>query len=342
MYLISRISKLAKSSKILLLFLYFVSLLIFLLKVRYYHQQIDRGANGSEGTQDFSEILVPYLQLIPRYTIKFPWVLITATFAEIKIISFICSTITLEISSGYAERLWGAKEVVKFVLLIGTVTNFITALIAIATNIVRGDAEGMQRPLGGGLSYLSGFLVVLKQIIPEHSIVLFHGMINFRAKHIPFVFLLLMMVWSLIISRSLYPVVPSWTAFFTAYIYLRFFQSFATDTILPITTATSSSDASGPVLKGDASDTFRLCEFFPVISQPHLSKLFDKIYDLGCILGLISPFDEDSIEQSNLRAQKRGERVSQAQKSVANLVAERRRQVALQMIEGRINKESIK
>ena len=59
-------------------------------------------------------------------------------------------------------------------------------------------------------------------------------------------------------------------------------------------------------------------------------------------LGIITPFNDDSIEQGNIRAQKRLEQANQTQKSVANSVAERRRQVALQVIEDRINKETRK
>lgn len=100
----------------------------------------------------------------------------------------------------------------------------------------------------------------------------------------------------------------------------------------------SSNDATN-VIKGDASDVFKLVDFFPNISKPYLSVVFDKGYELAVLLGIITPFNDDSIEQGNMRAHKRLEQIDQTQKSIANSVAERRRQVALQVIEDRIHNE---
>lgn len=331
--LLLRSHNIPRSSKIVLAALTTVSLLIFLIKFLQYRQQLQLNPQSSIA---FHDILVPYLQLIPRYAIIYPWVFTTAIFAEISVFSFVISTAVLLGSSKYVEKFWGWKEVVKFILIIGSLTNFVTVLITIICNVVRGDVAGMDNPLGGGISYYFGFLVVVKQLIPEHNVVLFQGLINFRVKHLPFILLNIVIVWSVIVSRSLYPAIPSLASFIISYTYLRFYQSFSTDPILPITTATGSSDQSS-IIKGDALDTFQLVEFFPTITKPVLTVVFDKVYDLAVLLGIVTPFNDESIEQSNIRAQKRFEQANQVQKSVANSVAERRRQVALQVIEDRIN-----
>lgn len=321
----------AKSTKVLLGTLYAVCLTILLLKMQRYR--------GGGETESFHDIQIPYVQLIPRYTVIYPWVICTSIFAEITITSLIISTIVLYVSTKYVEKFWGFREVIKFVLLIGSITNLITVLTTIVFNLVRGDVSGMDKPLGGGISYYFGFLVVLKQLIPEHNIILFQGLINFRAKHLPFVLLVAVLFWSIVVSRSLYPSLPSLGSFFTSYIYLRFFQRFSMDPLLPVTMANGGQDSvNSSVLKGDASDTFLLSEFFPSVIKPYVSVVFASIYDVSCFLGIITPFTEDSIEQSNLRAQKRQEQANQVQKSVANSVAERRRQVALQVIEDRISR----
>lgn len=321
----------AKSTKVLLGPLYAISLIILLLKIQKYR-------NG-EVPERFNDTLIPYMQLIPRYVVFYPWVVCTAIFAEITITSVILSTTVLYVSTKYVEKFWGYREVIKFVLLVGSITNFVTVLTTIVFNVIRGDVSGMDKPLGGGISYYFGFLVVLKQMIPEHNIILFQGLINFRAKHLPFVLLVAVLVWSTIISRSFYPALPSLGSFFTSYIYLRFFQRFSMDPLLPVTLANGGQDnINSSVLIGDASDTFLLAEFFPSVVTPYVSKVFDKVYDLSCFLGIITPFNQDSIDQSNLRAQKRQEQANQVQKSVANSVAERRRQVALQVIEDRISR----
>lgn len=341
MAFLMRTYTLPKSTKILLGILLSTTALIFFIKLSLYRSAIVNGTDEDKQV-DFHEILVPYLQLIPRYTIFYPWVIITAIFAEISIFSFIISSAILTVSTKYVEKFWGFREVIKFVLILGSFTNLVTVLITIICNLMRGDVSGMDKPLGGGISYYFGFLVVLKQLIPEHNIVLFQGLINFRVKHLPFIILNIVSVWSLLISRSLYPAIPSISSFIISYNYLRFYQSFLTDPLLPITMANGGSDNSNSLITGDASDTFQLVEFFPSVTKPYLSVVFDRCYDLGCLLGILVPFNDDSIEQGNIRAKKRLEQVNQAQKSVANSVAERRRQVALQVIEDRINKESRK
>ena len=260
----------------------------------------------------------------------------------------------LYIGSKFAERFWGNYlEVIKFVIIVGSITNLITVIIAIISNIIRQDGKNMDQPLGGGISYYFGFLVVCKQLIPEHNIVLFQGLINFRVKHVPFALIIFLSLWSIIISQSLYPAIPSIGSFFVSYFYLRFFQSLNTEPTLPIATTTTSTTTTNSgnngssidmqnssIMIGDASDTFQLIDFFPQVTRPILTPIFQHGYDISVFLGIITPFNDEIVEQSNLRAQKRQEQTNQTQKNVAKSVAERRRQVALQVIEDRINKET--
>lgn len=342
MLLSNSIYSLPSLSKVLIAALTIVSTLVFLIKLNHFR------LNPEDQDTKFHDILVPYLQLIPRTTIFYPWVLLTAIFAEISVFLYITSFAILLQSTRYVEKFWGFNEVLKFVFVVGGVTNLWTVLVTITCNVIRGEsAFSMDIPLGGGILYYFGFLVVLKQLIPEHNVVLFQGVINFRIKHLPFIFLIVVLLVSLIITQSLYPFVPSIGSFVISYSYLRFYQTIITDPLLPITTAnanaesgsSSGASASGAsLITGDASDAFRLVEFFPEISKPYLLPVFDMIYEIGCLLGVITPFNDDLIEQSNMRAAKRLEQASHALKSVANSVAERRRQVALQMIEERISK----
>lgn len=337
--------KLPKSSKILLGLLTGISLLLVVLK----YQQF-QSLQSSLDEIKFHDVKISFIQLIPRSTIYNPWVLILSIFAEISIISFIFSFVVLYIGSKFAEKFWGNYlEVIKFVIIVGSITNLITVIIAIISNIIRQDGKNMDQPLGGGISYYFGFLVVCKQLIPEHNIVLFQGLINFRVKHVPFALIIFLSLWSIIISQSLYPAIPSIGSFFVSYFYLRFFQSLNTEPTLPIaTTTTTNSGNNGSsidmqnssIMIGDASDTFQLIDFFPQVTRPILTPIFQHGYDISVFLGIITPFNDEIVEQSNLRAQKRQEQTNQTQKNVAKSVAERRRQVALQVIEDRINKET--
>ncbi|KAK6874143.1 Transmembrane protein 115-like protein [Candida tropicalis] len=325
--------KLPKSSKILLGLLTSISGLLLVLKYESYRSLL---AATNEPIK-FHDVRIPFIQLIPRSTIFNPWVLVSAIFAEISIFTFILSATILYVGSKFTERFWGYLEVIKFILIIGTITNLFTIVLAIISNIIREDAKNMDQPLGGGISYYFAFLVVFKQLIPEHNIVLFQGLVNFRVKHVPFALLIIFTLWSIFISKSMYPAVPSIGSFFVSFFYLRFFQSLSTEPNLPL----SSNDASNSsVITGDASDTFQLIEFFPNVTKPILTPVFNQVYEVSVLLGIITPFNDESVEQSNLRAQKRQEQVNQNHKNVANSVAERRRQVALQVIEDRINKET--
>lgn len=335
MAILIRVRNIPKSTRILVGSLLTISFFVFVAKVKQYHNLVVE--NGEEVS--FYNMKIPYLQLIPRTTIFYPWVIVTAIFAEITILSFILSGVILIFSSKYIEKFWGWKEVVRFILVIGSATNFVSVLITIVCNILRDDIKGMDQPLGGGISYYFGFLVVLKQLIPEHNILLFQGLLNLRIKQVPFILLIIVLLWSLLITGSLYPAIPSLSSFMFSYLYLRFYQTFSDDLVLPITNIAGES-SSIVFTRGDASDTFAFVEIFPAFSKPYLGPLFDKVYEIGVLLGIITPFNDESIEQSNLRAQKRQDQVNQAQKNVANSVAERRRQVALQVIEDRINKEN--
>lgn len=321
-------------TKLLLGALALISITIVIVKINTLQQLAHKAASNSTPlTLNISQINVPVLQLIPESAIKFPWVFITAIFAEVSYFGFIFSAIVLSVGSTYVDRFWGSSETIKFVLLVGTITNFITVVVTILCNMVRGDVSNMKTPLGGGLPYYVGFLVVLKQLIPEHKISLFNKLVNFKAKHLPLGLLAAALVWSLVISRSLYPFVPAFNSFLVSFIYLRFFQTLSNESILPTSNQQTVSTA------GDASDTFKLVEFFPEIAKAGLEPVFDKIYEVAVLLSVVPSFTEELIEQSNARARKRQETAQQGLGS-SNSVAERRRQVALQVIEEKISKDA--
>lgn len=310
-----------RSTRAAMMALWLVSLFVFLIKA----YTVRRLAEPVP----FADIIIPYVQLVPRHAIFYPWVFVTAIFAEVSILFFLLSNLVLYVATNYVEKFWGSKEVARFLLIVGGITNFSTVLLAIISNIFRGDIISMGKPLGGGISYYFGFLVVLKQLIPEHNVVLFQGVVNFRVKHLPFIALVCVSAWSAV-ARLLYPAVPSVISFLTSYMYLRFQQLLLSDPLLPL-------NGDSTMIRGDASDAFQLVEFFPSVLKPYMSVVFDSVHRASVFLGLITPFNDEVIEQSNLRAQKMSEQVNQANRQVANSVAERRRQVALQVIEERVN-----
>lgn len=281
--------------------------------------------------------LVPFIQLLPRYAIFYPWVFATAIFAETSLVGFSISLVVLVVSTKYVEKFWGYKEVIKFIFLNGILTNLITVIMVIIINVLGENVHGMNQPLGGGISYYMGFLVVLKQVIPEHNVVLFQGLVNFRVKHFPFILLVFAFTWS-VVFQTFYPILPATFAFVVSYNYLRFFQNFYADTLLPTTNPAAGGSRDTSIIRGDASDAFQLVEFFPGVTKPVLVPVINGIYDISVLLSLIAPFDEDAIEQSNLRVQTMNQKVESMSKS-SDSEADRRRQVALQVIESRVNQQ---
>ena len=320
---------LPQATKYLLLTLSGVSSLLLFLKYRMYNDLIAIGETDIE----FDKIVVPYLQLIPNHTLLHPWTVITSIFIETKIWKYFISVLITYFAGKFIERSWSSKELIKFVILIGGVTNLLVSLSLIISNIIF-QLHYFNVPVDGNISLLVGFLVVFKQLIPEHSLVLFKGAIHARVKHIPFLVLLGLTVFS-IATFSPTPNYQSWIGFLVSWAYLRFYQSNIIDPLLP-----QPNDVIGVQrLKGDASETFSLVHFFPDALAPILSPIFDQFYEIFVQLGLLSRFNDSEIEQSNLIANRRLTGQQQAQQLDSRSAAERRRQVALKVLEERIGED---
>ncbi|CCH46633.1 putative membrane protein [Wickerhamomyces ciferrii] len=307
---------------------------LFLLFLRYktYNSLVEIG----EKDVDFSKIIVPYLQLIPNHTLFNPWTVVTSIFVETNIFKFLISIVVLYFAGKFIERSWSSKELIKYVVVIGGVTNLLVSLSLIISNIFF-KSEFFNIPVDTNLSVLISFLVVLKQLIPEHSLNLFKGVVNARVKHLPFVVLLSITIFAIITFQPA-PFFQAWIGFLVSWSYLRFFQSNIIDPLLP-----QPNDVIGVQrLKGDASETFSLVHFFPDALSPILSPIFNQFYELFVQLGFLNKFNDSEIEQGNLVANRRLTGQQNAQQVDGRREAERRRQVALKVLEERIGEEPSK
>ncbi|ODQ82578.1 hypothetical protein BABINDRAFT_169831 [Babjeviella inositovora NRRL Y-12698] len=316
------------ASRVLFVILTAVTATIYTYKLHSYELLLERDYRGHPTKViNFNEIIVPSIQLIPRYAMHNIWVLVTAIFAEISVVGYIGSSVILVAGSKYCHRIWGsAEELFKFVFLVGTLTNLMTVLSVIVLTMISGNVLDLTKPLGGGLCYAMGYLVLLKQSIPEHSVNVFRGSLLLRIKDVPFAALCGSLGMS-VYNRNFYPVLPCWLSLITAWAYLRFYQSTLTDPQLP-----QPNDVVGVLrIQGDASDAFAFVEFFPNVLKPWLGPFFNDVYELMCVMSIVSAFNEESVEQSNARAAKRGKNKD---------TSERRRQVALKVLEDRISGSS--
>ena len=108
----------------------------------------------------------------------------------------------------------------------------------------------------GGVALQAGFLVAFKQLVPEHTVTLFKGVIKVRVKHFPALFLLVNTLSGPIFGTDVAAVL-AWLGFLSSWTYLRFYKRSFPDL--------GSNQA--PSLQGDASEIFGMCAF-PLLDIP--------------------------------------------------------------------------
>ena len=89
-----------------------------------------------------------------------------------------------------------------------------------------------------------------------------------------------------------------WAGFFTSWTYLRFYKK---------QVELSGSSTGGPVIKGDASETFAFAYFWPDIVQPPIAAVSDGVYNALVRIRVITPFSAEDVETGNVQATARGE-----------------------------------
>ena len=80
-----------------------------------------------------------FFALIPQLTIFYPWVYVTATFAEQNLITLLIAGATVLYGGKYLERAWGSTEFGKFVLLVVLAPNVTATIIYVAWYAITRD-----------------------------------------------------------------------------------------------------------------------------------------------------------------------------------------------------------
>lgn len=73
-----------------------------------------------------TDIVIPYLTLIPQLSIAYPWTFLTASLVEGNIFTFGLGAVTLYHGGRYLERAWSSADLAKFLLLVTLVPNVLT------------------------------------------------------------------------------------------------------------------------------------------------------------------------------------------------------------------------
>jgi membrane associated rhomboid family serine protease len=72
-----------------------------------------------------SDIVIPYLTLVPQLSLVYPWVFLTTTLVEGNIFTLAISGVTLYYGGRYLERAWSSAELAKFVVIVSLIPNIL-------------------------------------------------------------------------------------------------------------------------------------------------------------------------------------------------------------------------
>ena len=276
---------------------------------------------------------VPYLALVPSQCIWYPWTFLSATFVEQNIITLLVNGVNIFFGGKYLERAWGTQGFIYAILISSIIPNLLMVPTYIIWGSITGNPERALTPITGGVSTQAAFLVAFKQLVPEHTVSIYKGMIKMRVKHFPAVFLTLNTLSGLVLGTDS-ALFLAWYGLITTWTYLRFYKS------QPDMSGTATD---GRGLKGDASETFGFATFFPNVIQPPVAASCNQIYILLCNLKLCTPFSDEDIATGNEQAAARGEsglpsfnKARGTKGMTKREEAERRRALALKALDERL------
>lgn len=114
--------------------------------------QVSAARRAGLGLDFRKSTLVPWVSLTPQTSWKYPWVYITATFAEQNLFTLGVAAAWFYFGGKYLERAWGEQELGRFIALLTILPTLITSLLYLA-------AYGLTR--SSNLLYVLGRIVHL-------------------------------------------------------------------------------------------------------------------------------------------------------------------------------------
>jgi len=309
-------------------------ILIVSLSFLYNVARFGRIVEDASATTSQPTPLVPYLALVPSVCIFYPWTLLSASFVEQNVVTLLINSANIFFGGKYLERAWGSRAFAMVVVVAALVPNLIIVPTYILWGAVMGNTTRAQTPITGGITLQAAFLVAFKQLVPEHSVSVYKGVVKIRVKHFPAIFLVLNTLGGILLGTDT-ALLLAWYGLVTTWVYLRF-HKWQPDV--------SGSSTGGEGSKGDASETFAFATFFPNALQPPIARACDQIFTLLCSVGICRPFSDEAVASGNEQAAARGENglpniMSEGRSARAmgkREEAERRRALALKALDQRL------
>ncbi|GAA97561.1 uncharacterized protein L969DRAFT_100541 [Mixia osmundae IAM 14324] len=256
-----------------------------------------------------STLAYPWIVLVPGQAIWKPWTLFISSWVEVNLFEMIFSVLTFVMAGRYLERVWGPTEFLKFIVVVTVASN----VIAVAVNIIEHILFQGTGLFLYGMSYhglmglQAGFLVAFTQLIPEHQVQLFGGLVKRRVKDLPMIYVAVSNVACIIGYQS--PWILIQFGWLVSWFYLRFVKW-----------------NEGADFRGDRSDTFAFANWFPPFAQKYVAKLSEFVFSLAIRLRLTEPWAPNDAEAAAYAGVPGGSRAE----------AERRRAMALKALDQRM------
>ncbi|EGY15889.1 hypothetical protein VD0002_g5446 [Verticillium dahliae] len=271
-----------------------------------------------------SEIVIPYLTLIPQLSLIYPWTFVSTTLVESNVFTFSAAGATLYYGGRYLERAWSSAELAKFLLVSSLVPNVLTFLVSMVFFTLTRNERWTLMTIAGTIPVQIAFLVAFSQLVPAHTVTLFRGILSLRVPRFPLIYIGIITLLSMTLMSvasfllAIFGFLVSWT-------YLRFYK-----TVFPDLDASQSAG-----LRGDASETFAFSEFFPGPAKPFVAAAANQIFEVLVAMRVCTPFSQDSV--SAARGGGSGSFIQRGGPGGARAEAERRRALALKTLDQRLH-----
>lgn len=177
--------------------------------------------------------------------------------------------------------------------------------------------------IAGTVPLQISFLVAFSQLVPAHTVTLFRGLLSLRVPRFPLLYI------GVVTALCMTPILTSAHFFLAVYgflvswTYLRFYKAVFPD----LDTSQPSS------LRGDASETFAISEFFPGPVRPFVASISSQTFNVLVAIRVCTPFSAADISAA------RGDNsfVQRGVPGSARAEAERRRAIALKALDQRLH-----
>ncbi|RUO95807.1 eukaryotic integral membrane protein-domain-containing protein [Jimgerdemannia flammicorona] len=278
---------------------------------------------------------LPVVAVVPAYALWTPWTFATATLYEPIVFVLAVHSIATLLCGKYMERAWGGREFLKFVAIVSVTSNMLASLLATLAFYATSNEDYLYQIQFSGMgAIISAYLVAFKQLVPEHLVSFFQGIVAIRVK-IPFISMTSD-------ARTIHVLLNENISAIPLPLPYR----------LPTATSPPSLHA-GPLcarpsrlvrlvvqdgIRGDRSETFSMASFFPEFLQPIIKVVSNITFHVLVFLRCCRPIPKQNgaFDIENHTAN----RVPGPLPGSARAEAERRRALALKALDMRLSKHA--